>query len=237
MTSLGAALAVAHPAYAQPLPLPIGPPLPLPSLPIPAVQTQTQPLSSGSSSSESGEPSAPRAPASSVPSLETSLRASSREEQRALAHSRVHESWYGWQTLAADAASVGVLLLGAAVFTPPRHEPMDRPGALPEPVIAVSGGLYLASAPAVHLGHGNVGRALRSTGLRLVLPAAAFAAGYFANVELGRPLAQAVSDGALSSVFGAAVASAVDAAVFARDSWYGAGPGRAAAVWRVNGSF
>jgi hypothetical protein len=64
--------------------------------------------------------------------------------------------WYGWQTLLADGASVGIAAAGAAAGS----------GA----VALVGLGGYVAGAPIVHVAHGQGWRAALSLGGRLLLP-------------------------------------------------------------------
>jgi hypothetical protein len=76
--------------------------------------------------------------------------------------------WYGWQTLASDAASIGLIRTGFAVG--------DRSAGSDGSLTATSGfiGLgtagYLGGAPTVHAFHHNPGRSIASVGLRLGLP-------------------------------------------------------------------
>ncbi len=64
--------------------------------------------------------------------------------------------WYGWQTITADAASVGTIALGInRRFTPL--------------AIAGAGGLILG-APILHAAHGNWGNAGLSLGSRVLFP-------------------------------------------------------------------
>jgi hypothetical protein len=67
-----------------------------------------------------------------------------------------HSSWYGWQTLAADGASLGVFAIGMASWTV-------------EPTVVGYAG-FLVATPVVHVVNGNVGRGVGSFVLRLFVP-------------------------------------------------------------------
>jgi hypothetical protein len=65
--------------------------------------------------------------------------------------------WYGWQTLPLDGVATGLFLAAAA----DQHD---------TPLFGVSGVVYFAGAPVVHLAHRRPELALASLGLRLVTP-------------------------------------------------------------------
>jgi hypothetical protein len=76
------------------------------------------------------------------------------------------ETWYGYQTLIVDGASLGLVLGGAAMAGHPGGG--DSGGS-----VAVAGGIgYLLGAPVVHWMHGRIGPGLGSLGLRVGLPLA-----------------------------------------------------------------
>jgi len=112
--------------------------------------------------------------------------------------------WYGWQNLAADGASLSLVVSGLAVG--------DK------------GGSYLAGAgaagwalggPLIHFGHKNPGRAMASFGLHVVLPVG-LGAGTVALVCRGGGdfCGLLAFPGAL---VGVVIAVVVDGAVLARD--------------------
>ena len=61
--------------------------------------------------------------------------------------------WYGWQTLAVDGASIGVLALGVEAES--------------EEAAVIGGIGYFFAAPVVHMVHANGGKAAASMGLRV----------------------------------------------------------------------
>jgi hypothetical protein len=79
--------------------------------------------------------------------------------------------WYGYQTLIADAVSVGLFVGG---------------------ISAKSGGLmttgyvgFLLGAPIVHMVHGNIGPGFGSIGLRLIMPVIGMGVGAIAGLIIG----------------------------------------------------
>lgn len=70
----------------------------------------------------------------------------------------IERTWYGWQTILTDSAALG--MAGSAPFTKSVGTAM---GSL---------GVYMLMPPLVHLLHGHGGRAERSLGMRIGLPAA-----------------------------------------------------------------
>jgi hypothetical protein len=178
--ALGWLLVMSPPVHAQVFPLPVGPSLPLPPFPISDFRIEPPPTPKVSST----PPIEPRSSAG----LDERRRAPSNAEseallREALLQSRAHESWYGWQTITVDAAAVGILLLGAALVTLRPEPPTSGagPGPLPVAVAAASVGLYAVGPPAIHFAHGGLWRGFASIGLRVVMPLAGFAFGYFAG--------------------------------------------------------
>lgn len=82
-------------------------------------------------------------------------------EEEALRRSGRHETWYGWQTLSADAGAVGLLLLAASFR-----------GTASTALAIGAAGVYALGAPAVHLARGHWAESLLSLGLRVALPLA-----------------------------------------------------------------
>lgn len=111
---------------------------------------------------------------------------------------RTTTRWYGWQTLAVDAAGIGVSL---AVRS-------EAPYML----------ATLAGAPAVHFAHGHQVRALVDFGVRVVLPAAvglAVAGPYDPpEGESDKKYERFV----IGATIGAVLASAFDAVVLGRET-------------------
>jgi hypothetical protein len=191
--------------------VPVLPPLPFPPFPIPV---------------HSGEPDAaapvsdalPATPSTTAASkrLQATLSASTKAEVEALLRSRWHESWYGWQTLTFDAAAVGVLLVGAALGPPGIPESDHGPLSVAAPASAA---LYMVGPGVVHMEHGHVWKGFASLGLRVAMPLAGFAVGYFASP--GQRQGRAMEDGEVGAAMGIAGAMVTDAAALGWDRWYG----------------
>jgi hypothetical protein len=112
--------------------------------------------------------------------------------------------WYGWQTLIADAAAIG---LGAATRSWP-----------------VFGSAYLAGGPLVHAAHGNFAVAAGSFALRLIAPLAFGGAGAAIDSSAtgscltnGQPCFRGIGGLVIGAAIGYAVAVTVDALVLARE--------------------
>ncbi len=74
--------------------------------------------------------------------------------------SSVDPAWYGWQTLIADTADIGLLLVAL------KTSDSSSTGA----AVALGAVGFIVPAPAIHLAHGQGARAGISFGLRLGLP-------------------------------------------------------------------
>ena len=131
--------------------------------------------------------------------------------------------WYGYQTLAADAAA-------AAFWAGGLHTDLERKpnqGAGGDVLFAGMLTAYLAPAPIIHLAHGNHWRALGSLGVRVGFPIlAANIAAAFAPREPGcpgQPLCglNSLDYAAVGAVIGMGVAAVADAALL---GWEAAGP-------------
>jgi hypothetical protein len=215
----GAALAgslVTSVAHAQMPAGPLLPPMPLPQMPIPVLPGNP------------GEPTTPTSVPAGAPSASRaahgdslSLSASSPSQREAWRRSQLHEVWYGWQTLTADAGSLGVLLLGATFG-----------GNLTPFALA---GVYGVGAPAVHFARGAAGRGLASLTVRALLPLVGFGFGYLLSAGSARD--PRMEDGVIGAVAGGAGATMIDAAVFGWDRWHG--PDRIGSLpcFAVSGSF
>lgn len=134
------------------------------------------------------------------------------ERPPALSDEDAEASWYGWQLLAADAASAA-LLIGGSVRSGYDVLPDDRLWAW-EPVFATGRVSFSATGPLVHGMHGNKPHAWLSFALRLGLPMAlgvsALAGRLAASGENGEEHAHLIGVGA-----GTLIASAADAAMLA----------------------
>ncbi len=115
--------------------------------------------------------------ASTEPATATAAQTSSVPTQltmpRAVSQSDTQERWYGWQTLAMDAAWVG--LLGIAVTAIAVDPSFSDEG--PTNAVAMVAGVtavptYLFGAPIVHAAHGHCDRAGASLALRIGAPIA-----------------------------------------------------------------
>jgi hypothetical protein len=104
----------------------------------------------------------------SVPNTTEGAEAAARSEPEA----PTVEHHYGAETFAADGISAGVML--ASLFLPSTRGVVGSIGL----------GGYVLAAPALHLSHGNPGRALGSLGLRLGLPVALGAGGAYVGFAL-----------------------------------------------------
>ena len=76
--------------------------------------------------------------------------------------------WYGWQTLASDAASFALLLGGMAASGQGLYDSGTPPLANAMATLGIAG--YVAGAPAIHFVHERPLAAAGSIGLRLLLP-------------------------------------------------------------------
>jgi hypothetical protein len=237
---LASALA-ASPASAQPLPVPLPlPPLPPPSFDIsPRSERIEPPVPFTGPELERIEqvPHDSAAPMGmSSPAATMGVRVSSDADREALRLSRIHETWYGWETLACDAAAVAVLLLGADVDRrPPTLD--DAPAPRPIAFAAVASGVYAAGPPILHFARGDAWRGLASAGLRIAMPLVGFALGSFAGWAFQSQPARASADGSLGAIVGGVAAMAIDASAFGWQRWYGSGPTARTPVLGARGSF
>ena len=121
------------------------------------------------------------------------------------------ETWYGYQTLIVDGASLGLILGGAAIANHPGSS--DSGGS-----VALAGGIgYVLGAPVVHWMHGRIGPGFGSLGLRVGLPLA----GLFWGAVIGAAVNSRNDDAILAAgagigfVGGMAGAMLLDAALLA----------------------
>jgi len=128
------------------------------------------------------------------------------------------DHWYGWQTLVADGAALGVGVGASALGS--------RTGVNLGIVALAS---YLITAPVIHAEHGNYERSAGSLAMRLAAPALGYGIGYGIGAWIGedrwgRPASG--TGGAFGVLGGIALAVALDSAVLAYEP-------RAAATPRV----
>jgi len=85
----------------------------------------------------------------------------------------MQEHWYGWQTLATDAAWVGLVGIAVtAIAVDPSVSDEGAPNAVAIIAMVPAVPTYLFGAPIVHAAHGHWGKAGASFALRLGAPAA-----------------------------------------------------------------
>jgi hypothetical protein len=121
--------------------------------------------------------------------------------------------WYGWQTLAADGASLAALTLVVALSTQDRSRNVGNLSGL-----AWFGALGYELAPGIiHFVHRNPGRGFASMGLRLGLPLAGAFLGASAASGCSGGFACEAGGVGLGALVGMTGAIAIDAAVLAYD--------------------
>jgi hypothetical protein len=120
-------------------------------------------------------------------------------------------TWYGWQTLSVDGASLGLALVSSAIYSS-RGSSNDASAAL-----GLAAGLgFSFGSGIVHFVHRNPGRGFASFGLRLGMPIAGAIVG--AAVTSGCDGYLCEKDGTgIGALIGAGGAVALDAALFAYD--------------------
>lgn len=120
-------------------------------------------------------------------------------------------TWYGWQTLTADGASLALILLAGSLAGSSRG---DDDGASN---VALLGALSYTITPGViHFVHRNPGRGFASFGVRLGLPIAGAMVGAAAASGCNEYLCEG-QGAAIGGLLGIGGAIAIDAAVFAYD--------------------
>jgi hypothetical protein len=97
----------------------------------------------------------------------------------AVSQSEMQEHWYGWQTLATDAAWVGLLGIAVtAIAVDPSVNDEGAPNAVAIIAMVPAVPTYLFGAPIVHAVHGHWDKAGASLALRIGAP---IALGYFGS--------------------------------------------------------
>jgi hypothetical protein len=113
--------------------------------------------------------------------------------------------WYGWQTLLADGAVIGIHGIALAA------------GRGSMGLVESSLAWYALTAPAIHFFHGRPGIALADAGLRVVVPCF-LAVGFAATAGSGlSSLSDAVTRAVAGGTIGVLLASGFDAAVLANE--------------------
>lgn len=120
------------------------------------------------------------------------------------------KTWYGWQNLVADAASITILAIGVG-------QGSNGSG------LRVAGGLgYVFASPTVHWIHGNIGPGFGSLGMRVLLPPVGLVIGIVVGAIAGanqdnnsiERTGSSIATGAIAGFFiGVAIPVALDAAV------------------------
>jgi hypothetical protein len=226
-------------ASAQPFPVPFPlPPLPPPSFDTASPDGRTEPTWHAAPEPERVEPAPPvsGAPAAAAP-FASLMRTSSDADREALRLSRIHKTWYGWETLGCDAAAIAVLLLGAAVDTtsPPTLD--DAPRPRPLAFAAVASGIYLAGPTTVHFANGDLWQGFASAGLRIAMPLVGFILGSRAGSALPGQSTRASADGAFGAVAGGVTAMVIDSSALGWHRWYGSEPADRMPLLAARGSF
>jgi hypothetical protein len=114
--------------------------------------------------------------------------------------------WYGWQTLAADGASLALFTLAFADAKSPASSSLAVGGLV----------AYIIGGPIVHAHHGHGGKTVGSLAFRLGLPLG----GALLGAAIGQPCRGelgCVGQGALGAAIGIAGAVAIDAALLANE--------------------
>lgn len=117
---------------------------------------------------------------------------------------RYRSRWYGWQTLIADGASLGLAFGG---------------GMADEGAVTLVGVMsYFLAAPIVHFCHGHVGKGFLGMGLRVGMPLVV-GLGFMAatNCSGSSDSYCGLAEFGIGMFVGAAGATAIDATVVARD--------------------
>lgn len=128
-------------------------------------------------------------------------------------------TWYGWQTLSADAAALGMFV--ASTRRSLGWDGLDNPSTL----VWLSAATFAVGGPAVHLAHGRPLPALASLGLRTVAPVGLFFGMSYATFALVRSDGEdnlgaaifAMAVGSLGAATGMVGAIAADAGLLARE--------------------
>jgi hypothetical protein len=118
-------------------------------------------------------------------------------------------TWYGWQTLAADSAAIGLVVAG--IF---------KGDDLGQPMTVAGLVTYLFVPPIIHRAHDRSGTALASAGLRIAAPSLGVILGASTedcNEYEGAEAGDCGNGIAVGLLVGLGTAMAVDAIVFAHE--------------------
>lgn len=171
-------------------------------------------------SAQAGEADAPDAPE--APQTSARVRGPDAPEPRQTTQT-TQTSWYGWQTLLADAGVIALWSAAYAVDEAKHGSSSPQSYDVGTNLLVASGvAVYVLGGPAIHWAHGHGRKGLGSLGLRVGLPLG----GLIGGVLLGSVACGSSDDefvpcpaviGALGFLGGAVAAPVVDAAVVARE--------------------
>ena len=165
-------------------------------------------------------PDAPEAPEA-TQATQTSARAG--EADAPEPRPTTQTSWYGWQTLLADAGAIALWSAAYAVDEAKYGSSSPQSYDVGTNLLVASGvAVYFLGGPAIHWAHGHGRKGLGSLGLRVGLPLGGLIAGaLLGSVACGSSdnefVPCPVVIGALGFLGGAVAAPVVDAAVVARE--------------------
>ena len=154
-------------------------------------------------------------------------------------HPAATQEWYGWQTLTADGAAIALMASGIVAGSGPAGAPLGYTGMAS----------YVVTPAVIHGAHGHVLRGVGDAAIRVVTPVLGTIVGAFSGAALYASKARpAPADGAndyfspgfdalftgaaIGFLAGVLAASAIDAAVLARDDAPAARPAPSGAVLR-----
>jgi hypothetical protein len=116
---------------------------------------------------------------------------------------------YSLQIVASDAIGYGLFALGVAF-----ESDAGRDTVASETLFTIGGGTVLLGGPAIHLAHGEVGRAALSFGLRVALPIVGAAIGV-RSASCGDANLCGLDEALAGLAIGSVIASVVDATLIA----------------------
>lgn len=135
--------------------------------------------------------------------------------------------WYGWQTLAVDAAATAIIVTSVSEQDGGSRA-LDIGTGSGKMILGLGIGTYALGGAAVHIAHGQPWKAVASVGVRAVSPVVMTGAGMLVAIPACGGGGYCALAGALFGVIaGALVGSVVDAAALAHET---ARPARAISV-------
>lgn len=152
--------------------------------------------------------------------------------------------WYGWQTLAVDAAATAIIVTSVS-GQDGGSRALDIGTGSGKMILGLGIGSYALGGAAVHLAHGQPFKAIASVGVRAVSPAVMTGAGMLVAIPAcGGGGYCALAGAFFGMIAGAFVGSLVDAAAFAHEPArpakvisVGLEPTRGGATAGISGSF